>query len=249
VAATTSPTAISENELHTLLWIVNGPERDHDRAGQRWLPFYGLRELIPCDVIAFDGPKARDRAHFLGHVGPYGDGEPPDTQQLFWAHVWHSGRLQPERTGDPGSVRMTTDLGTLRQVDQVSMRGHDPAMRVFTPDAPDRSLHLTYYRGTGNPDYTERDWALLTLLRPYLNATHLEVLQRRHGVPDLTPRQWELLRLVDAGYGNRQIARELNVTENTVRKHLENIFERLAVTSRTAAVARAFPERALIGSP
>jgi DNA-binding NarL/FixJ family response regulator len=70
------------------------------------------------------------------------------------------------------------------------------------------------------------------------------VRQRQRGIPRLTPRQWQLLRLVDEGLGNRQIARQLNVTENTVRKHLENIFERLDVTSRTAALARAFPHRA-----
>jgi DNA-binding NarL/FixJ family response regulator len=59
--------------------------------------------------------------------------------------------------------------------------------------------------------------------------------------PDLTPRQRQLLRLVAAGLTNRQIARHVGLSEHTVRKHIENIFERLQVTSRTAAVARAFP--------
>jgi ATP/maltotriose-dependent transcriptional regulator MalT len=43
---------------------------------------------------------------------------------------------------------------------------------------------------------------------------------------------------VAAGYSNRQIARRLEVSETTVRTHLENIFARLEVNSRTAAVAR-----------
>jgi DNA-binding NarL/FixJ family response regulator len=46
---------------------------------------------------------------------------------------------------------------------------------------------------------------------------------------------------VAAGLTNRQIARHVGLSEHTVRKHIENIFERLQVTSRTAAVARAFP--------
>ena len=52
--------------------------------------------------------------------------------------------------------------------------------------------------------------------------------------PQLTPRQWEILRLVAMGYTNRQIARRASVAEGTVRKHLQNIFEQLQVTSRTA---------------
>jgi len=60
-------------------------------------------------------------------------------------------------------------------------------------------------------------------------------------VPDLTTRQWELLRLLARGHTNTEIARELVVSDSTVRKHLENIFARLGVTNRTAAIAKAFP--------
>jgi len=79
---------------------------------------------------------------------------------------------------------------------------------------------------------------LLTLLRPHLHAAYLAGV--RQPEPDLTPRQIELLRLVADGHTNHQIARRLGVADSTVRKHLENIFERLQVSSRTAAVARAF---------
>jgi DNA-binding NarL/FixJ family response regulator len=52
------------------------------------------------------------------------------------------------------------------------------------------------------------------------------------------------LRLVAAGHTNRQIARRLAISEGTVRTRLENIYARLQVSSRTAAVTRAFPGRA-----
>jgi DNA-binding CsgD family transcriptional regulator len=55
----------------------------------------------------------------------------------------------------------------------------------------------------------------------------------------LTRRQAEVLRLVAAGETNGQIARELFVSPLTVRKHLEHIYARLAVSTRTAAAARA----------
>jgi DNA-binding NarL/FixJ family response regulator len=54
----------------------------------------------------------------------------------------------------------------------------------------------------------------------------------------ISPRR-QLLELVAAGYTNAQIARRLDIAEGTVRKHLENIYRRLQVPSRTAAVTRA----------
>ena len=97
-------------------------------------------------------------------------------------------------------------------------------------------------RGPG-PDFSERDRALLTLLRPHLHQAYLDAERRRHPVPELTPRQTDLLHLLAAGHANTQIARRLGLSEGTVRTHLENIYGRLQVSSRTAAVARAFPNR------
>ena len=61
--------------------------------------------------------------------------------------------------------------------------------------------------------------------------------------PGSPPGRSELLRLLTAGHTNSQIARRLGISEGTVRTHLENIYERLGVSSRTAAVTRAFPDR------
>ena len=84
---------------------------------------------------------------------------------------------------------------------------------------------------------------MLTLLGPHLDQAYLDVQRRRHPVPRLTPRQRDLLRLLAAGQTNTQIARQLGISEGTVRTHLENIYDRLGVSSRTAAVTQAFPER------
>jgi DNA-binding NarL/FixJ family response regulator len=62
------------------------------------------------------------------------------------------------------------------------------------------------------------------------------------GTPPLTPRHRELLGLVAAGHTNAQISRRLGISAGTVRAHLQEIYSRLQVSSRTAAVTRAFPD-------
>ncbi len=56
---------------------------------------------------------------------------------------------------------------------------------------------------------------------------------------ELTQREKEVLRLIAAGLSNRDAAELLVVTEGTVKKHLNNIFGKLGVKSRTQAAARA----------
>jgi DNA-binding NarL/FixJ family response regulator len=63
------------------------------------------------------------------------------------------------------------------------------------------------------------------------------------GSPDshgLTAREIEVLRLVAAGRSNREIAAQLVISEHTIARHLQNIFGKLGVSSRTAATAYAF---------
>jgi DNA-binding CsgD family transcriptional regulator len=56
----------------------------------------------------------------------------------------------------------------------------------------------------------------------------------------LTGRELEVLRLLKAGSSNRAIAEALTISEHTVARHLQNIFSKLGVSTRTAASAYAF---------
>jgi ATP/maltotriose-dependent transcriptional regulator MalT len=58
-------------------------------------------------------------------------------------------------------------------------------------------------------------------------------------IEPLTPRELEILGSVAAGRRNREIADELVVTLDTVKKHLSHIFDKLGASTRTEAVARA----------
>lgn len=59
----------------------------------------------------------------------------------------------------------------------------------------------------------------------------------------LTPRELEVLQLVAAGKTNKEIAAELFVSNKTVDRHLNNIFNKLDVSTRTAAAAYAYEHK------
>ncbi len=61
---------------------------------------------------------------------------------------------------------------------------------------------------------------------------------------DLSPREWDVLALAADGLTNPQIAEKLVVTENTVKFHLQNIFQKLGVSNRTEAAGFYFRRQA-----
>jgi DNA-binding CsgD family transcriptional regulator len=253
----------SDRDLRRLAELVSDDRPDLPGSG---LPFSLLRELalqIPCDYIGFQGYDSAEPGLWFAQ-GLQGDGTPDDTDtvddevaQPFWAHYWACQPCSyPDRTGDLRSVFKNADFYSVRQwrstgmyCDVVRPQGFEHFVMLALPEppgpraGPGRTIRLFLYRAPG-ADFTERDRAILTLLRPHLHQAYLDAERRRTPVPDLTPRQWELMRLIAAGCTNIQIARRLGLSEGTVRTHLENIYSRLEVSNRTAAVARAFPDAA-----
>jgi DNA-binding CsgD family transcriptional regulator len=71
------------------------------------------------------------------------------------------------------------------------------------------------------------DYAQRRLRRCLADQTHL-----------LTPRETQVLSMVAAGHTNRRIGHRLGLSERTVRKHLENINDKLGTVNRAAAVDR-----------
>ena len=255
------PVRASERDLCALAGIVTQDRRDLPAA--EGLPPSLLADLmgqIRCDEICLERYDSGRQGYWLLQGLPVTDDTGPAEDwlqgwlQVYWENYWD---CQPcsyaARTGDLRSVVTTADFYSARQWHSTGMHsdvyrplGLEHELQLCLPGAgPGQTVRLYLFRGPG-PDFCERDRALLTLLRPHLHQAYLDAERHRRDTPQLTPRQRELLRLVAAGHTNTQIARRLGLSEGTVRTHLKNIYTRLNVSSRTAAVTRTFPHLAAI---
>ena len=251
----TAPVRVSERDLRTLLGIVVGDHGDLPEAGLPDSLLSDLMTVVRGDLVTFSGLDSARQTHWFGQDVPARDIS--GGVQGFWGHYWDCPFVSyPDRTGDLCSVTKISDFYSARQWHSAAIYSdyyrahefeHQLELRLPIPPGPDagpgRTIRLAFFRGRGR-DFSERDRALLTLLRPHLHQAYLDAERRRRPAPQLTPRQWQLLRLVAAGHTNAQIARQLGVSEGTVRIHLQNIYARLHVSSRTAAVTRAFADLA-----
>jgi DNA-binding CsgD family transcriptional regulator len=255
-----TPVRASDKDLRALAAIVSQDRPDvPDGAGLPPSLLADLMGQISCDavvVVGFDGGR---QAYWFGQGFPPSD--PPsgseDLGRVYWTH-WRANQFcsYPTRTGDLRSIIKISDFYSARQWHSTAMYTDydrllqgEHCLMLCLPEAPPGATatsgqHVRLYlaRGPG-PDFSDRDRALLVLLRPHLLQAYRDAEQRRHPVPRLTARQNELLRLLAAGRTNSQVARQLGISEGTVRTHLENIYEKLGVSSRTAAVTRALADR------
>jgi DNA-binding CsgD family transcriptional regulator len=247
----TSPVTVSERDLRTLLGIVGDDRGDLPAAGLPPSLLAELMDVIRCDDLSFFGQDTTQQMEWFNQGLPAYSNDDVCDIEPYWTLYWDSIPCSyPDCSGDLRTVTKPLDFYSVRQWHSTPMYseffrpvGVEHEMLLCLPAGHLRTVRLILCRGPG-PDFSERDRALLELLRPHLHEAYLDAERRRDTTPRLTSRHRELLRLVAAGHTNAQIGRRLGVTEKTVGKHLENIYARLGVSSRTAAVTRAFPDRA-----
>ncbi|MGW2049132.1 response regulator [Streptomyces sp. NPDC001858] len=85
-----------------------------------------------------------------------------------------------------------------------------------------------------------------TVLSPAVASRLVSAVRAPGGDEPLSAREREVLALVARGTSNREIARELFISEATVKTHLTHLYAKLSVNDRAAAVARAY-ERGILG--
>ena len=124
---------------------------------------------------------------------------------------------------------------------------HEVGFRL--PSEAGRELAVGLLRD--DRDFTKGERDLLNRARPFLIQAYRNALAYSTAAPSspevmdpaliaagLTAREAEVMRRVAQGSSNRDVARQLGLSDRTVQKHLEHVFRKLAVTTRSAASAR-----------
>lgn len=65
------------------------------------------------------------------------------------------------------------------------------------------------------------------------------LMQSTPDAPTLTPRQEQILRCICSGLSNKQIAREIDLQESTIKMHIKILYSKLQVGSRSQAIIKA----------
>jgi DNA-binding NarL/FixJ family response regulator len=202
-------------------------------------------------LVVDDHPIVRDgiRGVFSGDdefevVGEAGDG---------------ADAVRQTRQLDPDVVLMDLRMPTMGGVEairQLRDLGHPARVLVLTTYDTDRDVLPAVEAGATG--YLLKDAPRDELVRAVraahagqavLSPTIAGTLMGRvgdHSPSALSPRELEVLRLVAGGATNRTVARQLFVSEATVKTHLLHLYDKLGVRDRAAAVAAAY-QRGLLG--
>jgi DNA-binding CsgD family transcriptional regulator len=206
-----------------------------------------LTQLVPADWAGYYEFQ-------IGHRGGenlYEVDTCPGRCQVEWearelqAAIWSWPLLDAHRGSPRVAVKLSDFLSrselkrTLWYLEVMRSHGCAHEMKLWLP-APRGIVRGFYFnRANGGRDFEERHRSILTLLRPHLSAIR-ERWERRRRPASLTDREVEVMQLLRQGLTNREIADRLVISTHTVRTHLENIFEKFGVHTRTAALSRAF---------
>ena len=235
--------------LRTVVDLCSEPMRDPQ--ARAWAVLGELQALMGCEMVVFNGMSPPTYSHYHRQFSAWGEQgvdtkpgpEGPDFP--FWQLYRQCRPCEyPDHVSEP-VVLIHDDFYTRHEwlvhpMHVEFLRDVYDEMLLSIPDGAGRSVRLLFPRGPGRP-YGDREKFALTLLKPHLAPL---LLAARTAAPaarlPITDRQWQILERVRLGLANKQIARELELSPGTVRKHLENIYRSLDVQSRGAAVHVAF---------
>jgi len=177
----------------------------------------GKREVFGLPAGALN---AEDRAAFDRHFHEH---------PLVRYHAYQGGR-SAQRISDSLPLEKFRRSALYNDYYRRIRIDHAMALPIYVRDG----LLVSFVLNRTRRDFTDRERALLDLMRPHL----AKIFRKVDSFGGLTAREAEVLRWVAAGKSDAQIGAILRISARTVQKHLQNVYDKLGVESRTAAAMR-----------
>ena len=214
-----------------------------------------LTALVPSPGLVYreSDLQARRTPLMVDEIGPFQDRD----DERYWISGPCPITDYRRTTGDLAAMRLADVMGKRRfretSIYQDYFRADlvEHLLDVGLAAAPEWQRSFLFCRQRGDGEFSERDRLVLDVLRPHFAHLEAEAALRRRLAEvlrvaddepeparygDLTAREREVVTLVAEGKTNAQIASELWVSPGTVKKHLENVYAKLGVGRRAAAV-------------
>jgi two-component system nitrate/nitrite response regulator NarP len=143
-------------------------------------------------------------------------------------------------------------LGGARLIDVLRAQTNGPRLVVYAEDTGDIPRKAMSAGAAGFVSRSESVERLLDtcaavakgqMVFPFLDVRSL----KQDPIESLSPRERTLLEALSKGLTNRELSRELDISANTVKFHLSNLFEKLSVKNRAQAIAFFYANRASRG--
>jgi DNA-binding CsgD family transcriptional regulator len=227
--------------LRALLRLIADADSAESAEDYRAQLLVLLAEALPCDLLVWNEFPIGGMRQPMGSTQPR-DAISPALQTTFASHMLEHPLIRHYAAGDRRARRLSDAISSR------SLHGLGLYYEFFRPLGVEHQLTLGLAGPPGflvgislnraRHDFGDDDLLLADLLRPHLEAGELAVT-RAVARAALTSREREVLDLVAAGATNAAVAEALVVSPGTVKKHLDNIYGKLGVSSRTAAADRA----------
>lgn len=129
---------------------------------------------------------------------------------------------------------------TIRGMLQAGACGY--VFKSMAVDQVVKAIRAAYHHKAWLPSEIQLRLQQKTEPKPAPQTMHCTLKSAAKPAPELTQREHDVIQILLRGYSNKEIARQLVISERTVQTHLSNIFSKLDVTSRTEAVLIAVQE-------
>ncbi len=244
---------ISSRDVKTLSDILPTLYTTTDRVAFPQQTLRALARVVPADSYGYNEVDVQ-RKRLVAVLDP-SDARFANDAQL-WAQYMHEHPvLRTYQQTHDGSAQKISDCLSQREFHRLALYQEvyrplrtEDQWSIALPSSSSGIIGLTVNRS--RLSFSERDRVLLNLLRLHLFYAyqHIEAATLRRNAlaleyqKGITPREFDVLLALSQGKTNKEIAQGLGLSPHTIRSRLEDLYGKLGVHTRSAAV-RWFLER------